>query len=287
MAERRTRRLAAAPSADDASGDAARIEITGLTKRFLTPKGEPFTAIRDVTFTVEPGQFCAIVGPTGCGKSTTLGQVSGLERPSAGSVKVGGREVQGITHGVSFMFQSDALFPWKTVLGNVMIGPTLAGTPRKEAIGLARDWLRRVGLTGFEDRYPHQLSGGMRKRVAMAAALINEPSILLMDEPFGALDVQTKAIMQTELLGLWEQSRPSVLFITHDLDEAVALADRVLIMTSGPGSIKQSFDIDLPRPRGEVQEIRHEPRFLELQNQIWASLKDEVERAYAQTAGAA
>jgi len=287
MAERRTRRLAAAPSADGASGDAARIEITGLTKRFLTPKGEPFTAIRDVTFTVEPGQFCAIVGPTGCGKSTTLGQVSGLERPSAGSVKVGGREVQGITHGVSFMFQSDALFPWKTVLGNVMIGPTLAGTPRKEAIALARDWLRRVGLTGFEDRYPHQLSGGMRKRVAMAAALINEPSILLMDEPFGALDVQTKAIMQTELLGLWEQSRPSVLFITHDLDEAVALADRVLIMTSGPGSIKQSFDIDLPRPRGEVQEIRHEPRFLELQNQIWSSLKDEVERAYAQTAGAA
>ena len=287
MAERRTRRLAAAPSADGASGDAARIEITGLTKRFLTPKGEPFTAIRDVTFTVEPGQFCAIVGPTGCGKSTTLGQVSGLERPSAGSVKVGGREVQGITHGVSFMFQSDALFPWKTVLGNVMIGPTLAGTPRKEAIALARDWLRRVGLTGFEDRYPHQLSGGMRKRVALAQTLVNEPGILLMDEPFSALDVQTKAIMQTELLGLWEQSRPSVLFITHDLDEAVALADRVLIMTSGPGSIKQSFDIDLPRPRGEVQEIRHEPRFLELQNQIWSSLKDEVERAYAQTAGAA
>jgi NitT/TauT family transport system ATP-binding protein len=287
MAERSSRRLAAAPAADDVSADAARIEISGLTKRFLTPKGEPFTAIRDVTFTVEPGQFCAIVGPTGCGKSTTLGQVSGLERPSAGTVKVGGREVQGITRGVSFMFQADALFPWKTVLGNVVIGPTLTGTPRKDAIALARDWLRRVGLAGFEDRYPHQLSGGMRKRVAMAAALIDQPKILLMDEPFGALDVQTKAIMQTELLGLWEQLRPSVLFITHDLDEAVALADRVFIMTSSPGSIKHSFDIDLPRPRGEVQEIRHEPRFLELQNQIWASLKDEVERAYAQTAGAA
>jgi NitT/TauT family transport system ATP-binding protein len=168
-----------------------------------------------------------------------------------------------------------------------MIGPTLHGTPKRDATDLARGWLRRVGLAGFEDRYPHQLSGGMRKRVAMAAALINEPQILLMDEPFGALDVQTKAIMQTELLGLWEQLRPSVLFITHDLDEAVALADRVLIMTSSPGSIKHSFDIDLPRPRGEVQEIRHEPRFLELQGQIWASLKDEVERAYAQTAGAA
>ena len=266
---------------------AARIEISGLTKRFLTPKGHAFTAIRDVTFTIEPGQFCAIVGPTGCGKSTTLGQVSGLDRPSAGSVRVGDRAVDGITEGVSFMFQADALFPWKTVLGNVMTGPVLNGATKKDAIALSQDWLRRVGLTGFEDRYPHQLSGGMRKRVAMAAALINEPTILLMDEPFGALDVQTKSIMQTELLGLWEQTRPSVLFITHDLDEAVALADRVLIMTSSPGSIKESFDIDLPRPRGEVQRIRHERRFLELQDQIWQSLKDEVQRAYAQTAGAA
>ncbi len=275
------------PAAQAQSLDPAKIEISHLTKRFMTPSGEPFTAIRDVSLTVEPGQFCAIVGPTGCGKSTTLGQVSGLERPSGGSVQVGGRDVTGITEGVSFMFQNDALFPWKSVLGNVMIGPTLTGMSKKDAIALARDWLRRVGLAGFEDRYPHQLSGGMRKRVAMAAALINSPRILLMDEPFGALDVQTKAIMQTELLGLWEQSRPSVLFITHDLDEAVALADRVLVMTSSPGTIKESFDIDLPRPRGEVQTIRHEPRFLELQNQIWASLKDEVDRAYARTAGAA
>ena len=279
-------------SARPASGPApgtnpAGIELTGLTKRYITPTGHAFTAIRDVTFTVEPGQFCAIVGPTGCGKSTTLGQVSGLERASAGSVRVGGQLVNGVTTGVSFMFQADALFPWKTVLGNVMVGPTLNGATKAQAVSLAQDWLRRVGLAGFEDRYPHQLSGGMRKRVAMAAALINEPKILLMDEPFGALDVQTKAIMQTELLGLWEQLRPSVLFITHDLDEAVALADRVLIMTSSPGTIKESFEIDLPRPRGEVQEIRHEKRFLELQDQIWASLKDEVERAYARTVSAA
>ena len=286
---RRIGRAATDPSLplDDGGTHPARIEVAGLTKRFLTPAGRAFTALKDVSFTVEPGQFCAIVGPTGCGKSTTLGQVSGLDRPSAGSVRVGGRDVHGVTNGVSFMFQQDALFPWKTVLGNVMIGPALNGSSRKNAVALARDWLRRVGLSGFEDRYPHQLSGGMRKRVAMAAALINSPRILLMDEPFGALDVQTKAIMQTELLGLWEQLRPSVVFITHDLDEAVALADRVLVMTSSPGSIKQSFDIDLPRPRGEVQEIRHEPRFLELQGQIWASLKDEVQRAYAQTAGAA
>jgi NitT/TauT family transport system ATP-binding protein len=267
--------------------DAARIDIVGLTKRYLTPKGETFTAIRDVTLTVEPGQFCAIVGPTGCGKSTTLAQVSGLERPSAGSVSVGGRTVEGITNGISYMFQADALFPWKTVLGNVMIGPVLLGMPKRAATELAMDWLHRVGLSGFEDRYPHQLSGGMRKRVAMAASLINNPRILLMDEPFGALDVQTKAIMQTELLQLWEQLRPSVLFITHDLDEAVALSDRVIIMTSSPGSVKDVFDIDLPRPRGDVQEIRHGERFLELQGQIWESLKEEVTRAYEETAGAA
>jgi NitT/TauT family transport system ATP-binding protein len=278
-------RSAAVGAAEPA--DAARIEITGLTKRFLTPKGEAFTAIREVSLTVEPGQFCAIVGPTGCGKSTTLAQVSGLERPSAGSVRVGGQTVEGITRGVSYMFQSDSLFPWKSVLQNVMVGPVLLGTPKREATMLARDWLRRVGLAGFEDRYPHQLSGGMRKRVAMAAALINNPRILLMDEPFGALDVQTKAIMQTELLQLWEQLRPSVLFITHDLDEAVALADRVVIMTSSPGSVKDVFDIDLPRPRGDVQEIRHEPHFQELQGRIWASLKDEVLKAYEQTAVAA
>jgi NitT/TauT family transport system ATP-binding protein len=267
--------------------DAVRIDIRQLTKRYLTPQGETFTAIKNVTMTVEPGQFCAIVGPTGCGKSTTLAQVSGLEHPSAGSVTVGGNTVTGITAGVSYMFQSDSLFPWKSVLHNVMTGPILLGTSKREATVLARDWLRRVGLAGFEDRFPHQLSGGMRKRVAMAAALINRPRILLMDEPFGALDVQTKAIMQNELLQLWEELRPSVLFITHDLDEAVVLSDRVVIMTSSPGSVKDIFDIDLPRPRGDVQTIRHEERFLELQGQIWESLRAEVSTAYAQTAGAA
>jgi NitT/TauT family transport system ATP-binding protein len=264
----------------------ARLELSEVTKRFLTPAGTAFTAIRNVNLTVEPGEFCALVGPTGCGKSTTLGLISGLDRPSSGLVRVAGEPVRGITEGISFMFQADALLPWKTVLGNVMMGPILRGVSKTKASANARDWLRRVGLAGFEDHHPHQLSGGMRKRVAMAAALINEPRILLMDEPFGALDVQTKAIMQTELLGLWEQLRPSVLFITHDLDEAVVLADKVAVMTSGPGSVKAVYDIDLPRPRGAVQDVRHEPRFLELQNQIWSSLREEVERAYARTAGA-
>ena len=265
----------------------ARIELAGVTKRFLTPEGTPFTAIHDVSLVVEPGQFCAVVGPTGCGKSTTLTLVSGLDSPSAGAVSVGGAPVDGITRGTSFVFQADALMPWKTVIANVAMGPIFHGASKKAAHASAREWLRRVGLAGFENHHPHQLSGGMRKRVALAAALINEPSILLMDEPFGALDVQTKAIMSNELLELWEQTRPSVIFVTHDLEEAIALADRVVVMTVGPGTVKGVYDIDLPRPRGEVQEIRFEPRFLELHQEIWESLREEVQRAYARTAGAA
>jgi NitT/TauT family transport system ATP-binding protein len=264
----------------------ARIELAGVTKRFLTPDGSAFTAISDVNLVVEPGQFCAVVGPTGCGKSTTLTLVSGLDRPSGGAVSVGGRPVEGIERGTSFVFQADALLPWKTVVANVAMGPLFRGVSKRQAHEQAREWLRRVGLAGFENHHPHQLSGGMRKRVGLAAALINEPSILLMDEPFGALDVQTKAIMSNELLALWEQTRPSVIFVTHDLEEAIALADRVVVMTVGPGTVKGVYDIDLPRPRGEVQEIRFEPRFLELHQEIWESLRDEVRRAYARTVGA-
>jgi len=263
--------------------DAARIELTGVSKRFVTPTGTLFTALRDVDLAISPGKFCAVVGPTGCGKSTTLTMVAGLDQPSAGAVRVGGRAVDGITPGTSFMFQVDALLPWKTVLGNVALGPVFRGVPKRDAQAAAREWVRRVGLAGFEDHHPHQLSGGMRKRVSLAAALINEPSILLMDEPFGALDVQTKAIMSNELLGLWEQARPSVIFVTHDLEEAIALADQVVVLTAGPGTVKAVYDIDLPRPRGAVQEIRFEPRFLELHHQIWASLRDEVEASYART----
>ncbi|HWU32992.1 MAG TPA: ABC transporter ATP-binding protein [Marmoricola sp.] len=262
----------------------ALVEIDQVTRRFLNPKGVAFTAIQDVNVTIKPGTFCAIVGPTGCGKSTTLGMVAGLDKPSAGEVRVDGKRVSGVQDGTSFMFQADALMPWKTVLGNVALGPILKGVKKKDAEANARDWIRRVGLSGFEDHHPHQLSGGMRKRVGMAAALINEPRILLMDEPFGALDVQTKAIMQTELLALWEQLRATVLFITHDLDEAVALADQVVVMTSGPGSVKAVYDIDLPRPRGAVQDLRYDSKFIDIQQNIWGSLREEVERAYAKTA---
>jgi NitT/TauT family transport system ATP-binding protein len=260
------------------------VQLAAVTKRFVNPKGTAFTALHDVNLTVEPGEFCAIVGPTGCGKSTTLTMVAGLDRPTAGQVSVGGHPVAGIAPGTSFMFQTDALLPWKNVLGNVAMGPVFRGVSKGQAQRDARDWLRRVGLAGFENHYPHQLSGGMRKRVSLAAALINEPSILLMDEPFGALDVQTKAIMSNELLSLWEQARPSVMFVTHDLEEAIALADKVVVITAGPGTVKGVYAVDLPRPRGAVQEIRFEPRFLELHRQIWESLREEVERAYARTA---
>lgn len=262
------------------------IELRGVYKRFQSPTGQIFTALRDVNLTIAPGEFCAVVGPTGCGKSTTLQLVSGLDWPSAGIVRVDGQQVESIPRGISFVFQTDAVLPWKTVLGNVALGPIFRHASKRDAERQAREWLRTVGLAGFEHHYPHQLSGGMRKRVALAAALVNDPSILLMDEPFAALDVQTKAIMWDELLALWERTRPSVLFITHDLEEAIALADWVVVMTARPGTVKAVYEIDLPRPRGAVQEIRFEPRFLELHRQIWEALRDEVDRAYASTASA-
>jgi NitT/TauT family transport system ATP-binding protein len=265
------------------TGEPPAIELRGVTKRFPTDGGTPYTALRDLDLEVAPGEFCAVVGPTGCGKSTTLTLISGLEPPSAGSVDVHGERVSGVTPGVGFMFQTDAILPWKTVLDNVSAGPRFRGTPKRKAWDDARDWIRRVGLTGFEDRYPHQLSGGMRKRVALAQNLINEPRILLMDEPFSALDVQTRAKMSTELLALWDLTRPTVVFVTHDLEEAIALADTVVVLTAGPAAtIKARFKVDLPRPR-VVQEIRFEPRFVELYQQIWEALRAEVDVAYAQT----
>jgi NitT/TauT family transport system ATP-binding protein len=262
--------------------DPSVIRLTGVSKRFATPSGGIYTALRDLDLAVAPGEFCAIVGPTGCGKSTTLTLVSGLERASAGTVEVDGVPVSGITPGVGFMFQNDAVFPWKSVLDNVAAGPRFRGAGKRMANEAARDWLRRVGLSGFEDRYPHQLSGGMRKRVALAQSLINEPRVLLMDEPFSALDVQTRSIMADELLALWEQTRPAVIFVTHDLEEAISLADKVIVLTAGPGRIKATFRIDLARPR-KAQEIRFTDEFVALYSEIWEALRSEVETAYSRT----
>lgn len=255
------------------------IELRGVYRRFQSPTGKIFTALRDVNLTVNPGEFFAVVGPSGCGKSTTLTLISGLERPSAGEVQVMGESVRGIDRRVGFMFQTDATFPWKSVLDNVAVGPRFRGVPKREAYQRARDWVERVGLSGFEQHYPHQLSGGMRKRVALAQTLINEPQIMLMDEPFSALDVQTRTLMENELLTLWSSTSASVVFVTHDLEEAIALADRVCVITAGPGTVKGIYTIDLPRPRN-VAEIRFDPRFVQLYQQIWEDLRDEVVISY-------
>ena len=255
------------------------IELRNVTKRFLTPKGAAYTAIRDINLSVAAGEFCAVVGPTGCGKSTTLGLISGLERPSVGEVEVMGKPVQGIDQRIGYVFQTDAVFPWRNVLYNVAAGPLFRGQPKGEAFQHARDWIARVGLAGFEDRYPHQLSGGMRKRVALAQTFINEPQILLMDEPFSALDVQTRTLMGDELLKLWSSVSASVVFVTHDLEEAIALADKVCVLTAGPATVKGIYTIDLPRPRN-VAEIRFDPRFVQLYHDIWEDLRNEVLISY-------
>jgi NitT/TauT family transport system ATP-binding protein len=258
------------------------IQLRNVTKRFRTPTGQAYTALRDLNLSVAPGEFCAVVGPTGCGKSTTLGLIAGLERPSAGDVQVMGKSVQGIDPRIGYVFQSDAVFPWKSVLNNVATGPIFRGQPKAEAIKLAYDWIERVGLSGFENHYPHQLSGGMRKRVALAQTFINEPQILLMDEPFSALDVQTRTLMEDELLQMWSSISASVVFVTHDLEEAISLADKVCVITAGPGTVKGIYTVDLPRPR-KVAEIRFEPRFIELYQQIWEDLRNEVLISYERT----
>lgn len=277
----------------DPPGGGPAIELRGATKVFRTPSGADHTAVRDLDLVVEQGEFVAVVGPTGCGKSTTLTLVSGLEEPTEGEVLVGGRPVAGIPPQVGFVFQQDAVFPWRTVLSNVTAGPRFRGVPKAEARSRARDWLRRVGLAAFEDRYPHQLSGGQRKRVALAQTFVNEPEILLMDEPFSALDVQTRALMSDELLDLWggsrtggPASRASVVFVTHDLEEAIALADRVVVMTAGPATVKEVFPVPLTRPR-KVETVRLEPRFIEIYREIWASLGEEVRITRERGAGRA
>ena len=241
----------------------------------------PYDAIHNVSFDVRRGQFVALVGPTGCGKSSLLNLVAGLLKPSRGTIRVAGRQLDSINRDAAYMFQSDALLPWKTALENIMLGPILRGIPRVQAAEDANLWIERVGLRGFEYRYPSQLSGGQRKRVAMAQALINRPPILLMDECFSALDIQTRGLMENELLELWQHLKATVLFVTHDLEEAIAMADRLLLLTAGPkATIKADYLVGLPRPRN-VAEVRFLPGFGELYETIWRNLREEVMAAYA------
>ena len=256
------------------------VALKNVARRFVTPTGEILSALEDFDLSIAPGEFFAIVGPTGCGKSTTLGLIAGLAKPQAGEVTLFDAPVDGVDRRVGFVFQQDAVFPWRNVLGNVMAGPLFRGVPRDQAEAMARDWINRVGLTGFEDHHPHQLSGGMRKRVALAQTFINNPQVLLMDEPFSSLDVQTRELMQEELLQLWAQAKSAVLFVTHDLDEAILLADRVAVLTTRPARVKSVHTIDLPRPR-DVAKLRYDERFIAIARNISDDLREEVLRARA------
>ena len=246
-------------------------------------QGERYTAVKDASIAVGEGEFVSVVGPTGCGKSTLLNVAAGLLAPSAGEVRVLGERLAGINAKAGYMFQAESLMPWRSALDNVLAGLQFAGVDRSEAERRARHWLERVGLSGFEKRYPHELSGGMRKRVALAQILILDPRLLLMDEPFSALDIQTRQLMENELLELWYADRKSVLFITHDLEEAIALSDRVIVLSAGPATRPiGEYAIDLPRPR-DVNEIRLSPHFVELHTEIWHKMKNEVLKSYARS----
>ena len=259
------------------------LDLAGVTCTFPARAGSAgaYTAVSGVDLGVGEGEFVAVVGPTGCGKSTLLNVAAGLLKPTGGSVTIFGEPLAGINRRSGYLFQTDALMPWRSALHNVTAGLQFRGVGREEARKRAADWLKRVGLAAHGHKYPHELSGGMKKRVALAQTLILDPKILLMDEPFSALDVQTRSLMGNELLALWSQDRKSVVFVTHDLEEAIALSDRVVVMSAGPASRPiGTFPIDLPRPR-DVSEIRMTPHFVELHTLIWSALRDEVQKAYA------
>ena len=255
------------------------IEFENVACTFETPQGL-YTATEHASFSVSDGEFVSVVGPTGCGKSTLLNAAAGLLKPAAGEVRIFGERLTGLNRRAGYMFQAESLMPWATALENVAIGLRYRGVSKDEANERAMAWLARVGLEKFPDRYPHELSGGMRKRVAMAQTLVTDPDIILMDESFSALDVQTRELMEDELLAIWQSAKKAVLFITHDLDEAVSMSDRVVVMSAGPASHPiGDFRIELPRPRN-VAEIRMAPAFLERRAAIWAVLRDEVMKSY-------
>ncbi len=256
------------------------VQLNSVSVAYGLTGGGRYEAVQPVDVQVADGEFVAVLGPTGCGKSTLLNIAAGLMPPSSGESLIFGQRLQGLNTQAGYLFQQDALMPWKTARDNVAIGLEVRGTGRRDALGAADRILARVGLASFGDRYPHQLSGGQKKRVALAQVLVREPKILLMDEPFGPLDAQTRLIMSELLLDLWQADRKAVMFVTHDLDEAIALSDRVLVMSAGPrASIIGDFPIPLARPR-DIAEVRSEPEFHRLHAAIWNTLRDEVRKTY-------
>lgn len=261
------------------------VGLSGIDITFQLDGAQRYKAVTGIDLSVSSGEFVSIVGPTGCGKSTLLNAAAGLLMPSAGSVTIFGEPLSGLNRRAGYLFQQDALMPWKTALENVMVALEPMGVSKTEADQQARHWLARVGLRAFVDRYPHMLSGGQRKRVSLAQMLIRNPEILLMDEPFGPLDAQTRQIMGNLLLDLWSKDRKALIFVTHDLEEAIALSDRVVVMSAGPAAgIVADYEVSLPRPR-DIAEIRLEKAFHEIHRDIWASLRVEVQKAYAMGEG--
>ena len=272
------------------------IELDRVCRDFVTPGGQVYRAIDDVSVAIPAGAFVALVGPSGCGKSTLLNIAAGLLPPTSGRVRVEGQDLAGLNRRATYMFQQDALLPWKNVRDNVALGLLLAGSSKADAHARADGWLERVGLSGFAAHYPSQLSGGMRKRVAMAQNWVLDRSQLLMDEPFSALDVHTRQLMETELLALWDStsaeaaqplnapvrsgaSKRTILFVTHDLEEAIALADEVITLSAGPNSrVIARHAVTLPRPR-DLLELRTSDAFLDLYRSIWRVLRGEVVRS--------
>jgi sulfonate transport system ATP-binding protein len=251
------------------------VALKGVGRRF-----SGYTAVDGVTLDVSAGRFVSIVGPSGCGKSTVLNMIAGLLAPTTGVIEIFGQPLTGINRRAAYMFQQDALLPWKSVLDNIRFGLDIRGPSGPDAQAEAATWLARVGLKGFGDRYPYQLSGGMRKRVAMAQAWIVQPDLLLMDEPFGALDVHTRLRMESELLGLWADSKQTVIFVTHDLEEAISLSDEVFVLSAGPASrLVGRYPVDLERPR-DLLDIKLAPRFHELFRSIWSDLRLEVLKSH-------
>src|SRR5439155_11943087 len=262
-------------------------------RSFETPEGREYRALDDISFGVPAGAFLAIVGPSGCGKSTVLNIAAGLLAPDAGRVRVFGEPLAGLNHRATYMFQQDALLPWKDVRDNVALGLTLAGVGRSDACARADRWLGRVGLSAFARHFPAQLSGGMRKRVAMAQNWIIDREILLMDEPFSALDIHTRQRMEGELLALWEQSgevqdgtsRKTVIFVTHDLEEGIALADEVVVLSAGPASrVVSRHRVTLDRPR-DLMDLRTMPAFVDLYGSVWSVLRAEVRKSQQSPGG--
>ncbi|MFC5651868.1 ABC transporter ATP-binding protein [Paenibacillus solisilvae] len=267
----------------------AKISIQNVQKSFrvkrnlghLKEDSQPVSALQDINLDVQQGEFMVIVGPSGCGKSTLLDLLAGLTKPNSGQILLDGKPITGPNLDRGIVFQQYALFPWKTALANVEFGLETKGVGRKERREIALEYIKLVGLSGFENRYPHELSGGMKQRIAIARSLAYDPEVLLMDEPFAALDAQTRETLQSELLRIWEATKKTIIFITHGIEEAVYLGQRVAVMTSRPGRIKKVIDIPFDARTSE-EDLRSNPEFVSLRHQVWDLLKDEVSRAQEQ-----